>query len=57
VRDCGADTPPTLHTSFTDALVRTRKALGEHGFGVLIKIDVRATSKAKLGAEMGNSLS
>ena len=42
----------TLHTSFDDAVERTRQALSEQGFGVLTEIDMKATLKAKLGEDM-----
>ncbi|MHA7651502.1 DUF302 domain-containing protein [Mycobacterium sp. ML4] len=42
----------TLHTSFDDAVEQTTKALAEQGFGVLTKIDVKATLKQKLGKDM-----
>ncbi|MBK6465605.1 MAG: DUF302 domain-containing protein [Rhodobacter sp.] len=38
--------------SLDDADARTRKALAEHGFGVLTEIDVRATMKKKLDLDM-----
>ncbi|WP_280423218.1 DUF302 domain-containing protein [Nocardia carnea] len=42
----------TLHTGFDEAVEMTRTALSEQGFGVLTEIDMQATLKAKLGAEM-----
>ncbi|MBF6177619.1 DUF302 domain-containing protein [Nocardia otitidiscaviarum] len=46
----------TLHTSFADAVERTRTALSQQGFGVLTEIDVRATMKAKLDVDMEDYL-
>ena len=46
----------TLHTSFADAVERTRKALSEQGFGILTEIDMKATLKAKLGEDMEDYL-
>ena len=46
----------TLHTTFDDAVERTRKALSEQGFGVLTEIDMKATLKAKLGEDMEDYL-
>ncbi|GAB5461826.1 DUF302 domain-containing protein [Hoeflea alexandrii] len=38
--------------SFDEVSERTRKALADHGFGVLTEIDVAATMKKKLDADM-----
>ncbi len=46
----------TLHTTFEDAVERTRKALSEQGFGVLTEIDMKATLMAKLGEDMEDYL-
>jgi len=46
----------TLHTSFGEAVERTTRALADQGFGVLTTIDVQATLKEKLGAEMEDYL-
>jgi uncharacterized protein (DUF302 family) len=37
---------------YEQAVERTRAALAEQGFGVLTEIDVRATMKKKLDADM-----
>ena len=42
----------TVHTSFDDAMARTRDALAGQGFGILTEIDMQATLKAKLGEDM-----
>ncbi|MGW0024357.1 DUF302 domain-containing protein [Rhodococcus sp. NPDC003383] len=46
----------TLHTSFAEAVERTRKALADQGFGILTEIDMKATLKAKLGEDMEDYL-
>lgn len=38
--------------SFDEIDARTRKALGDYGFGVLTEIDVQATMKQKLDVDM-----
>ena len=42
----------TLTGSFAEVVARTREALARQGFGVLTEIDVAATLKAKIGAEI-----
>jgi uncharacterized protein (DUF302 family) len=42
----------TTAIPFSDAVERVRAELKEEGFGVLCEIDVRATLRDKLGAEM-----
>ncbi len=46
----------TLHTTFEDAVQRTRQALADQGFGVLTEIDMKATLKAKLDEDMEHYL-
>jgi uncharacterized protein (DUF302 family) len=46
----------TLTTTFDDAVLRTREALSQQGFGVLTEIDVAATLKQKLDEDMENYL-
>lgn len=48
--DIGIST--TLEADFDDAVARTRAALAEQGFGVLTEIDMQATLKAKIGADV-----
>lgn len=43
-------------TSFDDAVERTKSALANHGFGVLTEIDVKATMKKKLDADVDDYL-
>jgi uncharacterized protein (DUF302 family) len=45
-----------LHTSFGEAVERITQALADQGFGVLTKIDVKATLKEKLGQDIENYL-
>lgn len=41
-----------IEAPFEGAIARAKAALAEKGFGVLTEIDVAATMKAKLGADM-----
>jgi uncharacterized protein (DUF302 family) len=43
-------------TSFEDAVRRTKSALSQHGFGVLTEIDVKATMKKKIDADIDDYL-
>lgn len=45
-------TTTVLDRPFDDALAAARAALAEQGFGVLTEIDMAATLRAKLGAEV-----
>lgn len=42
----------TIDAPFAEAVTRTKAALSEQGFGVLSEIDVAATLKAKIGADL-----
>ncbi|WP_431323096.1 DUF302 domain-containing protein [Rhizobium sp. YTU87027] len=42
--------------SFQDAVERTKAALSRHGFGVLTEIDVKATFKKKIDADVEDYL-
>ncbi len=42
----------TLETGFEDAVTKVKEAFKEQGFGALTEIDVQATLREKLGAEM-----
>lgn len=46
----------TLHTTFDEAVARTRQALSEQGFGVLTEIDVKATLKTKIDEDVEDYL-
>ena len=41
-----------IDATFEDVDARVRKALSDHGFGVLTEIDVKSTLKAKIDADI-----
>ena len=43
----------TVPAAFTPTVERVRAALARQGFGILCEIDVQATLRAKIGAEIG----
>ena len=43
----------TVNQPYETVIGLTRAALAEHGFGVLTEIDLQATMKAKLNADIG----
>jgi uncharacterized protein (DUF302 family) len=45
-----------MHTTFNDAVEQATKALADQGFGVLTRIDVKATLKQKLDKDMEDYL-
>lgn len=45
-----------LHTSFEDAVEKTKAMLAEEGFGVLTEINVKSTLKNKLNVDYDNYL-
>ena len=42
----------SIDAPFNEAVARSKESLSKHGFGVLCEIDVAATMKAKLSADM-----
>lgn len=46
----------TVRLPYNETVTRVRQALSEQGFGVLTEIDVKATLKAKLDADMEDYL-
>ncbi|WP_026544929.1 DUF302 domain-containing protein [Arthrobacter sp. 35/47] len=45
-----------VSAAYEEAVLKTREALAEQGFGILSEIDVRATFETKLDAEAGQGL-